>query len=69
MPPKIRCESDNCNRKLGLTGLTCKCGKMFCTTHILCESHNCCFDHKVDGKEQLRKKLDVGQLVDKVIKI
>ena len=48
-----RCEI--CNKKVGLTGLTCRCNKLFCSEHQYPDEHNCKFDYKEHGKEQLKK--------------
>ena len=42
-----------CSRKLGLTDLTCRCGKLTCNRHRLPEDHGCCFDYKGVGQQQL----------------
>lgn len=44
-PDRKRCLV--CSKKLGLTGLECKCGMMFCTAHRMPDSHNCTYDFKV----------------------
>ncbi|XP_050238036.1 zinc finger A20 and AN1 domain-containing stress-associated protein 12-like [Mercurialis annua] len=41
---KNRCES--CNKKLGLLGFSCRCGKVFCGTHQYADEHCCSFDYK-----------------------
>ena len=52
---KERCLS--CNRKLKLLGIECKCGDFFCNRHRLPEEHNCPFNHKDVGKQELIKKV------------
>ena len=52
---KIRCAM--CNKKLGLLGFQCKCGKMYCSAHLLAESHNCTYDFKTEQCKRLEKKL------------
>ena len=44
-----------CNRKIGLTGLQCKCEYFFCAQHRYSDLHNCSFDFKGMGKAQLQK--------------
>ncbi|KAI3877137.1 hypothetical protein MKX03_023847 [Papaver bracteatum] len=51
--PKNRCFS--CNKKVGLTGITCKCGSVFCSLHRYPEKHSCDFDYKSVGRESLAK--------------
>ena len=57
-----------CKKKVGLLGLTCKCGKLFCTNHLQPECHNCSFDHRTRAKEILENKL-VKIDAEKIIKI
>jgi len=55
-PPKkgpTRCAS--CNKKVGLTGFVCRCGSTFCGTHRYSDKHECTFDYKTAGREQLSK--------------
>ena len=52
---KNRCHS--CRKNVGLLGLKCKCGLLFCTTHVHPESHMCTFDHKSCARENLTKNL------------
>lgn len=44
-----------CKKKLGLTAITCRCGNTYCTGHRHAESHNCTFDYKEEGRNQLSK--------------
>lgn len=53
-----RCFS--CNKKVGPTGLACKCGFVFCTKHRHAEEHHCSFDFKSQGREQLAKSVVGG---------
>ncbi|XP_026379419.1 zinc finger A20 and AN1 domain-containing stress-associated protein 1-like [Papaver somniferum] len=50
---KNRCLS--CNKKVGLTGIKCKCGSVFCSMHRYPEKHSCDFDYKAAGKETIAK--------------
>jgi len=52
---KLRCAM--CNKKLGLLGFECKCGKMFCSSHLLAEYHNCTYDFKTEQCKRLEKSL------------
>lgn len=52
-PKKNRCWS--CNKKVGLTGFTCKCGSTFCGTHRYPEKHECTYDFKVAGRVAIAK--------------
>jgi hypothetical protein len=51
--PKNRCRV--CNKRVGLTGFDCRCGGLFCATHRYDTAHDCTFDYKTAGREQLRK--------------
>ena len=44
-----------CRRRVGLTGFNCRCGSVFCGTHRYPEQHQCTFDFKGMGKEQITK--------------
>jgi len=50
---KTRCWQ--CNKKVGITGIDCRCGFIFCGTHRYAAEHNCQFDHKGRHQEKLRK--------------
>ncbi|KAI3750821.1 hypothetical protein L2E82_21672 [Cichorium intybus] len=53
--PQQRNRCGSCNRRVGLTGFTCKCGTTFCGTHRYPELHACTFDFKTIGKEAISK--------------
>lgn len=61
---KKRCWS--CNRRVGVNGIQCRCGFIFCGQHRYPYEHECKFDHKGLQKQQIRahnphilkKKLD-----------
>ncbi|XP_044504862.1 zinc finger A20 and AN1 domain-containing stress-associated protein 3-like [Mangifera indica] len=44
-----------CPRRVGLTGFRCRCGSLFCWRHRYPEQHECTFDFKEMGKEQISK--------------
>jgi len=44
-----------CNKKVGLTGFTCRCEYVFCSTHRYADEHKCTFDYKKMGREVLAK--------------
>ena len=50
-----RCNFSECNKKLKLTDVQCKCKQIFCYKHRYSESHNCTYDYKTAGREQLTK--------------
>ncbi len=49
-----KCNHIECNKKLQLTDLSCRCEKIFCIKHRLPESHQCKYDFKTIGKQQLQ---------------
>lgn len=51
-----------CNKKVGLLGLECRCGYTFCTTHRLPEDHRCDFDHIGYSKERALKEQEQKRL-------
>lgn len=62
-----KCEQ--CNKKLGIYAYKCKCGKLFCITHLHAEEHTCSYDYKIGGQSQLKKLNDPGPLSSKLEKI
>jgi hypothetical protein len=42
-----------CNKKIGLLGFQCKCEYFFCAGHRASDKHECSFDYKAMGKQQL----------------
>ena len=59
-----RCDFSECNKKLKLSDMECRCGKRFCVKHRLPEDHFCCIDYKNINPVQLEKCV-----AEKVIKI
>ena len=47
----------NCNRKVGLLGIECKCGMTFCRVHRLPEEHACSYDFAEEGRKKLGMEL------------
>ena len=55
-PPKSsanRCFT--CQKKVGLLGFKCRCEQTFCSAHRHADAHNCSFDYKTTGREELAK--------------
>ena len=45
-----------CNKKLSLyISFECRCKKKFCPVHRYASEHNCTFDYKNEGRNQLIK--------------
>jgi hypothetical protein len=60
---------DQCRKKLGCMEYTCKCGKILCISHLRAEEHNCNYDYKKEGKELIKKTIDIGKLKNKIEQI
>lgn len=58
---RSRCAWPSCNKKLGLTGFDCRCGGQFCPLHRYANEHNCTFDYKEHGQNEIRKNMPVVQ--------
>lgn len=63
---KNRCTM--CRKKVGLTGFQCRCGGLFCSVHRYSNEHNCTFDYKELGAQEIRKNnpLVVGEKINKI---
>uniref|UniRef100_A0AAF5DDA8 Phosphatidylinositol-3-phosphatase SAC1 n=1 Tax=Strongyloides stercoralis TaxID=6248 RepID=A0AAF5DDA8_STRER len=44
-----------CKKKVGLTGFTCRCGGLYCSTHRYDSAHDCSFDYRTTEREQIAK--------------
>lgn len=42
-----------CSKKVGLTGFSCRCGGLFCTSHRMADDHSCGFDYKAADRTKL----------------
>jgi hypothetical protein len=61
-----RCWS--CTKKIGLTGFKCRCGYFYCNSHRYSDQHECPFDYKKMGREQVAKANPLVQ-AQKITKI
>ncbi|KAA0184028.1 Zinc finger A20 and AN1 domain-containing stress-associated protein 9 [Fasciolopsis buskii] len=52
--PTNRCHV--CHKRVGLTGITCRCGFIFCGYHRYTDRHNCTYDYQVQGREDIRRQ-------------
>jgi len=48
-----RCWS--CRKKVGFTGIKCRCGYVFCGLHRYPDQHKCDFDFKTFGRDRIAK--------------
>jgi predicted nucleic acid binding AN1-type Zn finger protein len=44
-----------CRKKVGLLGFRCRCDGTFCSVHRYSDKHECGFDYKSAGREQIAK--------------
>lgn len=44
-----------CRRKVGIAGIECRCGYVYCATHRYADQHDCSFDHRKRHQANLRK--------------
>ena len=56
---KNRCCHKDCNKKLTITSIECKCKKKFCGLHRLPHQHKCDYIEHV-SKDELMKKRGLG---------
>ncbi|XP_055380840.1 AN1-type zinc finger protein 5 [Condylostylus longicornis] len=63
---KNRCVT--CRKKVGLTGFECRCGGLFCAVHRYSDKHNCTFDYREHGAQEIRRNnpVVVGEKIQKI---
>ncbi|KAH9360916.1 hypothetical protein HPB48_003585 [Haemaphysalis longicornis] len=63
---KNRCRV--CRKKVGLIGFQCRCGGLFCSLHRYSDEHDCTFDYKEMGAQEIRKNnpVVVGDKIQKI---
>ncbi|WOG95713.1 hypothetical protein DCAR_0415040 [Daucus carota subsp. sativus] len=45
-----------CRRKVGLTGIRCRCGELFCPAHRYSDRHDCSYDYKAAGRDAISRE-------------
>ncbi|XP_076232856.1 zinc finger AN1-type doctor no [Calliopsis andreniformis] len=57
-----------CRKKVGLTGFECRCGGLFCSMHRYSDKHDCKFDYREMGAQEIRRNnpVVVGEKVQKI---
>ncbi|GFQ04418.1 zinc finger a20 and an1 domain-containing stress-associated protein 4 [Phtheirospermum japonicum] len=57
-----------CNKRVGLTGFTCRCGSIFCSVHRYSDKHECQFDYRSAAQEAIAKANPVvkAEKIDKI---
>eukprot|EP00252_Welwitschia_mirabilis_P027046 TRINITY_DN9124_c0_g1_i1.p1 TRINITY_DN9124_c0_g1~~TRINITY_DN9124_c0_g1_i1.p1 ORF type:complete len:171 (-),score=19.07 TRINITY_DN9124_c0_g1_i1:336-848(-) len=66
--PKAPNRCHSCRKRVGLTGFKCRCGDVFCSLHRYSDKHDCSFDYKAAGREEIQKANPVVK-AEKVRKI
>ncbi|XP_026473124.1 AN1-type zinc finger protein 5-like [Ctenocephalides felis] len=63
---KNRCTT--CRKKVGLTGFECRCGGLFCAVHRYSDKHDCGFDYRELGAQEIRRNnpVVVGEKIKKI---
>lgn len=66
--PKKRNRCFSCRKRVGLTGMECRCGEIFCGLHRYSDKHNCPFDYKADGRKRLAQEnpMIIGEKIKKI---
>ncbi|KAI4985390.1 hypothetical protein ZWY2020_018020 [Hordeum vulgare] len=65
-PAASRCAA--CRKKVGLLGFLCRCEGTFCSVHRYSDKHDCGFDYKTAGQEQIAKHNPIV-ISDKITRI
>ena len=62
------CAFNECNKKLKLTDLVCKCKKTYCSLHRLPEQHICEYSYKENFNKQkeINKMKCVSEKINKI---
>ncbi|XP_050349213.1 AN1-type zinc finger protein 6 isoform X1 [Nymphalis io] len=57
-----------CRKKVGLTGFECRCGGLFCAVHRYSDKHECSFDYRELGAQEIRRNnpVVVSQKIHKI---
>ncbi|XP_047334817.1 zinc finger A20 and AN1 domain-containing stress-associated protein 8-like [Impatiens glandulifera] len=48
-----RCSA--CRKRVGLTGFSCRCGNLFCSSHRYSDKHDCQYDYQTAGRDAISK--------------
>ncbi|KAK9885009.1 hypothetical protein WA026_009237 [Henosepilachna vigintioctopunctata] len=57
-----------CRKKVGLTGFQCRCGGLFCGVHRYSDKHDCSFNYREMGAQEIRRNnpVVVGEKIQKI---
>jgi len=71
-PPKTqkkkKTKCTKCKTNVGVIGFPCRCGGIFCSVHRYANEHNCTFDYREHGAEEIRKNNPqvIGEKIQKI---
>lgn len=57
-----------CRKKVGLTGIRCRCGELFCSAHRYSDRHDCSYDYKAAGRDAISRENPVVKAA-KIVRI
>ncbi|EDW66513.1 AN1-type zinc finger protein 6 isoform X1 [Drosophila novamexicana] len=65
---KMKNRCGECRKKVGLTGFQCRCGGLYCAVHRYSDKHNCTFDYREHGAQEIRRNnpVVVGEKIQKI---
>jgi len=55
-----------CNKKVGFTGIECRCGFVYCSQHRYPDSHQCSYDFKSHDRAHLAERVVGGGVFSKI---
>jgi len=58
-----------CKKKVGYTGIECRCGYVYCGAHRYPDQHLCTYDYKTSGRQELAKRNPGGGKFSKMEKL
>jgi hypothetical protein len=61
-----KCNYFNCNRRLKLTDVECRCKNIYCAIHRLPEEHKCLFNFKLSDTEA-KKIIEMNKCVAPIV--
>nr|CAH8867086.1 unnamed protein product [Trichobilharzia regenti] len=53
-PPGSKCYI--CRKRLGLTGMNCRCGNTFCAYHRYTDRHECTYDYQEEAQREIQRE-------------
>merc|ERR1711928_187947 len=66
--PEVDSDAADAADKVGLTGFECRCGGLYCSVHRYSDKHECSFNYRELGAEEIRRNnpVVVGQKIQKI---